>query len=116
MLEEEGHYASTTVIVAAIAGITDQRRQTGRRRAGLWRFRPHRTDSHADLTAQQGNVLHGGDDPVLDLLPPQTPPACSFEVIPIRRVRKAALHQVATAVTISVCFGQTREGARDLER
>jgi hypothetical protein len=48
------------------------------------------------------HVLHRGDEPVLDLLTPQTPPAGTLEMVILRRLTKAALNQGHPAQAISV--------------
>ncbi len=91
-------------------------RPGSRRRALAGAFRSLSGDTGAGGPAQPSNVLHRGDDPVLDLLPPESAPAGTFEVIVIRRVREAAFHQMRTAPAIRVRFGQACKRQPHLER
>lgn len=47
---------------------------------------------------QNPNVLNPGNQPVLNLLPPKSPPACSLETMIVRCIRKAALQDNLSAL------------------
>lgn len=59
--------------------------------------------------------MHGGDEPVLDLLTPEPAPARAFEVVAVRGLREAALHQVTTTTSIRLCFGEPGKRERDFQ-
>ncbi len=41
---------------------------------------------------QDAHILDRGDQVVLDLLSPEPPPACAFEVVIVSRISKTAFH------------------------
>ena len=64
----------------------------------------------------QLDVLAGGDEPVLDLLTPQPPPAGLLEVVEIGRLREAALHQISAATAIAPGDGTQALGLGALDQ
>jgi hypothetical protein len=68
----------------------DKRARAGRSHG----FAASRGYARALLAAEDRDVLHCGDEPVLDLLAPKAPPACALEVVAIGGLREAAFHQV----------------------
>jgi hypothetical protein len=53
------------------------------------------------LPQQQADVLDGGDQPVLNLHPPESSPPGPFETVMVGRVGKAGLGQVLATLAIS---------------
>src|SRR5579859_2907016 len=46
------------------------------------------------MAKQKTDVLAGGNEVILNLLPPASSPPCPFKAVTVRCIRKAALHQV----------------------
>lgn len=63
-----------------------------------------------DATAQDCDVLHCGNQPVLDFLPPESAPARAIEVMLVGCLRKTAFHQAASSGAISIGLGQAGAG------
>ena len=53
------------------------------------------------IELEDAHVLDRRDGVILDLLPPETPPTGTFEVMIVSRVRKTALHQMMAPFTIT---------------
>ena len=53
------------------------------------------------MRQQDAHILDGGDQVILDLLSPETPPAGAFEVVVIGGIGKTRFHQVLTPFAIT---------------
>ena len=60
-----------------------------------WPLRPGRDEGF--------DVLGCCDEPILDLLTPQAPPAGTLEVVTIGSLREASFHQVSASATVLLC-------------
>ena len=50
---------------------------------------------------QDAHILDGRDQVILDLLTPESPPVCAFEVVIVSRISKTTLHQMLRAFPIA---------------
>ena len=78
--------ATVEIIVAEVGAHRNDRRARLARQPGA--------DVRRDRATQPRDVLHGSNEPVLDLL---TPPAGPLEVMTVGGLREAAFHQVLTS-------------------
>ena len=64
---------------------------------------------------EQAQVLRGGNEPVLDLLPAQSAPARPLEVMHVGRLRKAALHHMRPPLATGLRRPAVRLAPRPLQ-
>ena len=57
----------------------------------------------ADRSKEEFDILCRSNEPILDLLPPKSAPARTFEVMKIGRLRKASLHEISPAAPVLLC-------------
>jgi hypothetical protein len=58
----------------------------------------------AKVPEQDSDILDGGNHVILDLLPPESPPAGAFEAMIVGRIGKALLHDHLAAAAIAPGF------------
>ncbi len=81
------------------------------RRAGRWPC----ANAAGYGAGKDGDVLHGGDEVILDLLAPETAPAGALEVVQVGAAGEATFHQMAPPGAVSVRLGQSGDGVGKLQ-
>ena len=61
---------------------------------------------------KDAHVLHRSDQVILDLLAPEPPPTCAFEVMVVGGISKTALDQVLAPFAVPAGSGAVGLGAR----